>query len=372
VIVSVVGAAPASGQESETPASPVPQQGTAPPGDEAAKQNAANLFQEGKAAQERRDFALALKKYTAAYAAFPDPDLLLTIGELYRLRGTETTAPTAFKADLEQAIQYFERYLETVPAGKSAKLDKQRAAAEQRIAALRQGIQEAEARQHDQEAEAQADVEREEALERRANEMRVGREQADEHGLQLGLDGQVTTGIATDLTGIGRIIAGGIASWGRYGVDLHLAFQGFLRFDENRGVSGRSISVIDVGPRIAFWNNSRSLGPFVAAGAGFGFFTGSPRERLVPPGIRGCPSVALGSAGGAACVLNLDKHVDLRVGLGWGFEVSEHATMVVRFDLVEWFYSVDGPEDPSSPPANPLEPQRALSFFFGLEFIRWK
>jgi hypothetical protein len=356
-----------SAQEKEKKPSP-----GAPAPSEADKQKAIALYEEGKKAQEARDYVGALAKFEEAYKVFPDPNLLLAIGEVYRLRGGEQTDSTAFKTDLNQAIIYYERYLNDVPAGKSPELDKQRAAAQQRIEALRQGVKEAEARQREQEQSAKAEREEEERR-RRAEEERRLREEESKQGLQLALDALVMTGVATDLTGIGRIIAGGMGGWGRYGLDAHLAFQGFLRTDNSQGVSGRSITVLDLGPRVTIRNNSRSIGPFVTAGAGFGFFSGSPHQRRFKAGNPSCAILASGGAEPPPCAFDIDKHFDVRVGFGWGFEAASHTTVAVRVDLVEWFYSVDETQDLGSPPAGAVEkPQTALSFFFGLEFLRWR
>src|SRR5687767_7592731 len=63
-------------------------------------------FKRGRAHQDAGAYDLAIAQYQAAYALVPLPELLFNIGQCYRLGGSG-----------DQALVYYERYLEEVPTG---------------------------------------------------------------------------------------------------------------------------------------------------------------------------------------------------------------------------------------------------------------
>src|SRR5687768_5949755 len=63
-------------------------------------------FKRGRALQETGAYERAIGEYQAAYALAPLPELLFNIAQCHRLSG-----------NAEQALFYYERYLQSVPEG---------------------------------------------------------------------------------------------------------------------------------------------------------------------------------------------------------------------------------------------------------------
>lgn len=66
-------------------------------------------FEDAEKAKARGDFRAAATAYVDAYEILPDAEFLFNAGEMYRLAG-----------DTDDAIRYFERYLEIDPDGRGA------------------------------------------------------------------------------------------------------------------------------------------------------------------------------------------------------------------------------------------------------------
>jgi len=113
--------------------------------------DAKHLALEGKKAFDTQDFATAIARYNDAYKLKAAPGLLFNLGQCYRKTG-----------DLETALSYFKRYLETNPPTQQAaatekvmaevqtqldenrRLEAEKRAAEEAAAASRRDAEEAE------------------------------------------------------------------------------------------------------------------------------------------------------------------------------------------------------------------------------------
>lgn len=105
---------------------------------DAVDAEAKRLALEGKKAFDTQDFETAIARYNDAYKRKPAPGLLFNLGQCYRKTG-----------ELETALSYFKRYLETNPPAAQAKatevvvaevqaqLDEKRAAEEAEAARVR-------------------------------------------------------------------------------------------------------------------------------------------------------------------------------------------------------------------------------------------
>jgi hypothetical protein len=191
------------------------------------------------------------------------------------------------------------------------------------------------------------------------------------------LDAHITSGVDQELTVVGRLLAGGILVFDRIqvGLDAHLSFEGFLRIASDEGVAARSFGLLNLGARYGF-RNARFHGPYMAAGGGFGLFSGKPRERKIKGDIETCDSADI-PAGEPLdqCTFAIDKNVNAHVGLGWGFASGKRTTVGVRLDFTYWLFSVADFED--QPQGAPIprqipRPQDAWSVMIGLEFMRWR
>jgi hypothetical protein len=184
------------------------------------------------------------------------------------------------------------------------------------------------------------------------------------------LDAHVSTGVDPDATVLGRLMAGGLLVFDelKLAVDAHLSFEGFLRIADDQGVSARSFGLLNLGARYAFGNASFH-GPFVAAGAGYGLFTGDPRERKVAGDLATCGGVA------DDCTFKITQNLSARAGVGWGFAPGEKTTVAVRLDVVYWLFALaDGEDQPRGAPypGDVPRPQDTVTVMVGLEFMRWR
>jgi hypothetical protein len=190
-------------------------------------------------------------------------------------------------------------------------------------------------------------------------------------GPSLALDAHISSGVEQDLTVIGRLMAGGMLVFdpARFAIDAHLSFEGFLRVANDKGMSARSFGVGNLGFRYGF-RNERFHGPYVAAGGGFGLISGKPRERKLADDTATCENA---NPPDDQCTFEIDKHVNGRLGFGWGFASGKRTTVGVRVDLMYWLFSVAEEQESGSPPARFVErPQDAWSVMIGLEFMRWR
>jgi hypothetical protein len=188
-------------------------------------------------------------------------------------------------------------------------------------------------------------------------------------GGEAAVGGAVVIGVDSDVTVIGRLMAGALYRFGRLAPEAHLTFDGFLRA-KDAGISARSFGLLELGGRYAL-RRDRFVGPFVTTGASIGVFTGKPHQRVVVDDAEVC-----GSAAGMphACDFNIDKNIAIRAGFGWGFASGGAATVAIRLDVVYWLFSVNAFEDQPSGAPIPREiprPQDTWSVLVGLEFLRW-
>jgi hypothetical protein len=326
-----------------------------PPRDDKLAQ-AVELTKQGNEAKGRGEYDAAIARFEEAFALYPDPALQLLIGECFRLKGDATS-------DFEQyrvALTYFRKYVELAPTGSEVE------AAKARIETLDKAIADHDAQQKAE----QARIARDESDRREAEAEMERQRQADlaaRQGTQIAVDGMVLTGLSTDLTAIPRGAGGISLNWGGFAVEAHLGFDFFFRLrGDSEGVAARTLT-LDVGARYGL-RGDRFIGPFVAAGGGFGLMVGSPRERRLEDDEETC----MAQIGSSDCSFDLDKNLSARLGFGWGFAASERTTVAVRIDAGYWLFSVDGEQSVGSPPARFVErPQDALSLSIGLEFLRW-
>lgn len=187
---------------------------------------------------------------------------------------------------------------------------------------------------------------------------------------QPALDAAVVFGVDEDLTAVGRLLAGGIWSFGKFAPEAHIGFDGFLPIKSSAGVTARSFSLINLGARYGFLSD-RFDGPFVSGGGGFGLFTGKPHERQLDDD----PACEVARPPSDNCVYRIDKNLNARLGFGWGFQSSKNTTVAARIDLHYWLFSLNDFEDQpdGSPVPNMVDrPQASWSVLVGLEFMRWQ
>jgi len=204
-------------------------------------------------------------------------------------------------------------------------------------------------------------------------------------GLQLGiaqraqaepvLNAAVYAGVDQDYTAIGRMVAGGFWTFGAFAPEVHVGLDGFLPLTSSKGIAARSLNAIDIGARYGF-QNDHMFGPYLSAGAGFGFFWGKPHERKVDGEPEICATATIPEGEDPdQCAFRIDKNLNFRFGFGWGFATSEKTTVGARIDLGYWLYSPQDYED--QPVGAPVprqipRPQDAWSIMVGLEFMRWQ
>ena len=138
---------------------------------ESAEAQAKRIAIEGKKAFDTGDFATAIARYQDAYKLKPAPGLLFNLGQCHRKTG-----------ELEKALSYFNRYLETNP------LKAQATATEQVIAEVKAQLDLD--RERAKEVEARRRAEEEEANKARQDELRVSaaRAEADAAAKKLQLE----------------------------------------------------------------------------------------------------------------------------------------------------------------------------------------
>ena len=351
-------AAPAAGAQPDAAA---PQPSGPPPPTPEQKQQATAAFQAGQEAEKAGNLDEAIARYEEAFGVYPDPVLQLVLGEAHRKRGEQAMQGEGYEqavADFEKARAAYEKYLELAPAGKEAD------AAKNRIQVVVVSLDNAKKALEKQKADEAVESEREADAAKKAEEERRREEEAAS-GMQVALDGLLIAGIDQDVTALARFMPGGMLGWGRFAIEGHLSFEGFLRISNDKGVSARSVS-LDLGARYGFTSN-RFVGPFVSGGAGYGLFGGEPRERKLDGDMETC-----GAFEGGTCAFSIDKNISTRFGLGYGFEANRATTVAVRLDAMYWFFSVDGEQETGAPAAGQVDkPQTALALLLGLEFLHW-
>lgn len=192
---------------------------------------------------------------------------------------------------------------------------------------------------------------------------------------QPAVDAAVLGGVDRDTSAVIRLVAGGMWTLGRFAPEAHIGVDGFLRIDADRGIAARSFNLIDLGARYGF-QSDRFLGPYVTLGGGFGLFTGKPHERKVVDAPDVCESASIPEDQPQdACSYQIDKNINARLGLGWGFPSGPKTTVGVRLDVHYWLLSLsDYDRNRSGDPIPGMvpRPQQTFSVLIGLEFMRWK
>ena len=193
------------------------------------------------------------------------------------------------------------------------------------------------------------------------------------------IDGIVVLGVDQDVSGIGRLIAGGLYTLEKIGlrnaaVEAHIGLDAFLRINSDKGVTARSLNLLDVGIRYGL-TKQRFVGPYLAAGGNFGIFVAAPHERKIQGDMELCASAMIDEDQPQdECTYRIDKSVSARFGLGWGFRSGKKTTVGIRLDFTYWLFSLNDFED--QPKGAPIprrveRPQSSYSFLVGFEFMRW-
>lgn len=360
---------------------------------------AKELIQEATAAESNGDLEAAIKGYEQAYEVFPDPNLLIKLGDLQFQN-----------LQLSDARATYKKYQEVAPP-LCSQLDEQQCQANEANAAgackvaaaaetpedgeetpdadgdeaddgdeagededgfqcvprytdeVQNRLDKVDEQEKEQAEEEQKEAERiaREAEEKRLAEEKRKREEASK--LPLALSAMVMVGADHRSSVFGRLLAGGMMRFGRFAPEAHIAFEGFLRPGED-GTQAQSFTVIDLGARYAF-TNENFAGPYAGFGGGFGFFLGNPREV----NLEDADSCA--GQPGNRCTVDIDRHLNGRVGLGYGFASGEKATVAVRLDFHTFWYSVDD-EQPDVSPAQVEKPLLSYAVTLGIEFLRWR
>ena len=187
------------------------------------------------------------------------------------------------------------------------------AQAKQRVEQLREATRAYEqARDNEQAAQQAADAAEQQRV--RDQQAARDREQKKREGMQLALSGMVLSGITQDFGALARMGGGGLLGWGGFAVEASVGIDGFLRLKDSEGTSATSFRLIDIGAR---WGpGSRSVGPFGSAGASFGVFFASPRERKVSGNSDVCSTVD--TSGSNTCTFAVDANITTRLGSGGG------------------------------------------------------
>jgi tetratricopeptide (TPR) repeat protein len=170
------------------------------------KQEAAKHFKTGQDAYNKADYPTAVKEFVSAYQIAPYNDLLLNIGQAYRLSG-----------DTEKALAYYEKYVEFEPNGAQV------ADAKKHITEIKENLATA---QHEQElkaeeaarAKAEADARAaEDAKTKSANDVRA-RAEAENAGKGLRIGGLVVGIAGVAAAGVGIAVAAGSSTGAGIGI----------------------------------------------------------------------------------------------------------------------------------------------------------
>lgn len=323
---------------------------------------AIKLFKEGQALEKTGDYDGAIAKYQAAFDLFPDPGLYGRIAAAYQLKGNATKDFDAY----QKAIEAYKKLLELLPETTDPATVTQ---INERIASLETAIKTEEERKK-KEAEDAKQRKLEEERERQESELAKKREKERLEGMRPAFDAMVVSGVDQDVSAVARLIAGGFLGWGRFALEAHLAFEGFLRVNNDKGVSGRSVG-LDLGTRIGLGSQPNFQGPFLSLGGSFGLYGGKPRERKLADAMEICQGFDSPEDPGS-CAFDIDKNITGRFGFGYGFAASDKTTVAARLDFTYWLFSVDGTQGAGSVPAARVEkPQQSFSILLGLEFMRW-
>lgn len=317
-------------------------------------------FAEGAELEKAGDYDQAIARYKEAFELFPDPGLWARIGQAYQLKGNKERDFDAYQA----AVDAYKKYLELDANAE----DKVVATINERIATLEKAIAEEKDRVEKQkEAERQQKIEEE--RQRREEEEKAHREKEAMQGMHPAIDALVVGGIDQDMSAVARLVGGGILGWDRFALEAHLVFEGFLRVDNTKGVSGRSLA-LDLGARYAF-SGRHFRGLFLDAGGSFGLYGGRPRERKLADNPDTCMGFDTPENPGT-CSFDIDKNITARFGVGYGFAASKTTTVAVRLDGTFWLFSVDDSQSPGAVPASLVDkPQSSASVLLGLQFMRW-
>lgn len=319
-------------------------------------------FQEGQELEKAGQYDEAIAKYQEAFELFPDPGLYGRIAAAYQLKGNANKDFEAYR----KAIEAYQKLLELLPEGTDEKTIAQ---INERIASLEAAIKAEEERKKKEEEDAKQ-RKLEDERKRQEAELEKQKEKERLEGMRPAFDAMVVSGVDQDISAVARLIAGGFLGWGRFALEGHLAFEGFLRVDNAKGVSGRSIG-LDLGTRIGLGSRPNFQGPFVSLGGSFGLYGGKPRERKLDDEMEICQGFDSPEDPGS-CSFDIDKNITGRFGLGYGFAASDFTTVAARLDFTYWLFSVDGTQGAGSVPAARVEkPQQTFSILLGLEFMRW-
>ncbi len=344
-------------------------------------QKAKTLAQEGATAESNGELQTAIEKYKEAYGLFPDPNLLIKLGDTYRKN-----------ADNGEAVDTWQKYIDSITplCGKfdeetCTKIDKQNGACVPKYGDPEE--EDAEKGPFDscvgrymgpvstrietvkKEQVEQVEKDKEEAVKiaaeaERKRKAREAAQKVEDDKLPMALNAILMIGADQQVTVVGRLMAGGMLRFGKFAPEAHLAFEGFFRAQDDRGTQGRSFS-LDAGARYSL-GTEQVVGPFVGFGAGFGFFLGSPREINLKDDSTSCSGQP-----GNDCTIDVDKQISGRIGFGYGFKSGDKATVAIRIDVGTWWYSVDKTQD--LVPVGQIElPQIAHSVLVGIEFMRWR
>jgi tetratricopeptide (TPR) repeat protein len=323
---------------------------------------AVKLFNEGQELEKAGDFDGAIAKYEEAYQVYPDALLYARIANAHQLKGNANNDFDAYR----KAVESYQKLLELLPEGTP---EDQIAQVNERITQLEAAIKAEEERKAKDEEDAKQ-RKLEEERERQEAELEH-KKQADRlEGMRPAFNAMVVSGVDQDISAVARLVAGGFLGWGRFALEGHLTFEGFLRVDNTKGVSGRSVG-LDLGTRIGLGSDINFRGPFLSVGGSFGLYSGKPRERKLADAMETCMGFDSPDAPGT-CAFDIDKNITGRAGFGYGFAASDKTTVAARLDFTYWLFSVDGSQSAGSVPAARVDkPQQSYSILVGLEFMRW-
>lgn len=323
---------------------------------------AIKIFKEGQELEKAGKYDEAIAKYEEAFELFPDPGLYGRIAGAYQLKGNANNDFEAYR----KAIEAYQKLLEVLPEGTDEATINQ---INERITSLEEAIKAEEERKKKEEEDARQ-KKLEEERQRQEAELEKQRQKERFEGMRPAFDAMVVSGVDQDISAVARLIAGGFLGWGRFALEGHLAFEGFLRVDNTKGVSGRSVG-LDLGTRIGLGSGPNFRGPFLSLGGSFGLYGGKPRERKLADAMETCQGFDSPEDPGS-CAFDIDKNITGRFGFGYGFAASDKTTVAARLDLTYWMFSVDGTQGAGSVPAARVDkPQGSFSVLLGLEFMRW-